>query len=210
MSKLTTLNNNDSKLNYNLKKKIIKSEIKQVLEENTYVCCKYPLSDVFFSISNVFNIPTAAKIIPNLFIGNIKMANNNTFLENNNIQNVIIVSNKTYPTKYDNITYNYVEVSSKGNGENLELFFEKMDASVDILEDFLRNNEKVLVVCPNGNQRASTLICCYLMKYFKLDSFESIKFIKNRSPNSFLFFPFYHKTIDKFNKFLEDEEWNIL
>ena len=158
----------------------------------TYLFCK------IFIINNVnflFKKENGGKI----YLGDMITSTDAHFLENNNIEVIINCTNdlpfnnnykiKNYRCGISDLTLN----SEKEN----QLYKEKINYFLEIIDKALNNNKNILIHCRNGMQRSAAMVASYLIKYNNLTKDEAIIYIKNKRWIAF-------KPINIFDSLLSD------
>ena len=57
--------------------------------------------------------------------------------------------------------------------------------SINFIHKNILNDNPVLVFCDSGNQKASTIIAAYLIKYGRTNADDAIKMIRSKNKTSF-------------------------
>jgi len=122
---------------------------------------------------------SCCEIIPNLWLGNIKSAQNNNFFEKYNIQ-IVINCSKDIPF-FSNYTTN-IRISINDNLEDSEIdkMYTYLNNSSNLINKNLLLNNGVLVHCFAGKQRSACIIAAYLIKYCNMSLKDSIQAIKSK------------------------------
>ena len=139
---------------------------------------------IIYSIFELFKINHCNKIIPNLYLGNYHSVN---------LNNYDLIVNCTRDLKDDFIKADKIRIPIQDNYifKNNEII-EYLD-KLDIIDNYLNNNKKVLVFCKFGFQRSTTIILLYLMIKKNLKKNDAINLIKtNRSISYFILNNFSH------------------
>lgn len=124
------------------------------------------------------------EIIPNLWLGNIKIAQNNTFFEKYNIDCVINCSNDI--PFYSNYTTNIrIAVNDNLKSSEIDKMYSYLHKACDIINKYLSLNKKILVHCYAGKQRSACVIAAFLIKYADMTLKNSIIAIKSKRLISF-------------------------
>jgi protein-tyrosine phosphatase len=130
------------------------------------------------------------EIIPNLYLGNSTAAekySNNFDIIINVTPNIPFYSKKT---KNIRISVN----DDLTNNSNLILAVET-EKILPYLNDYLKNNKKVLIHCRAGMQRSATLVASYLIRYKKYDIEQAKKIIKNKRNIAFVPYTNFNNTL---------------
>lgn len=142
-------------------------------------------------VCNNYMIP----IIPNLWIGNIDKAQDIDLINNNNInilinccknQNIPIQKSVYYPP---NIKIHLCDSILK-----------KANYYTDLIEEYLKNENKILIFCETGIQQSPTLVGCYLIRYTRLEHSYVINSLKSKNPVFFTPNIEYLSLLDAFTK----------
>ena len=116
----------------------------------------------------MLSIPNDAdETLDNLWLGNIKVANDPVFFRNHNIDTVINCTDDIpFPDFYSSYHIQAVRfpLSSVDTKKNNYLLARKIDDVERILNDALKRGKHVLVHCFEGRQRSATLIAYHIMK----------------------------------------------
>jgi dual specificity phosphatase 12 len=124
------------------------------------------------------------EIIPNLWLGNIKIAQNNNFFEKYNIDCVINCS--TDIPFYSNYTDNIrISINDNLKSSEIDKMYSYLDKASDIINKYLLLNKKILVHCYAGKQRSACVIAAFLIKYAGMTLKNSIIAIKSKRLISF-------------------------
>ena len=123
------------------------------------------------------------EIIPNLFLGNIEIANNVDFIIKNKINCVFNCTiNKPF-IKHKQIKYKYrIPIKDDKTDEEGYLLHCILDDIVELINKHLKNNDIILVHCFAGRQRSPSCILGYLIKYYGYTLNEGLSYLKSKSP----------------------------
>ena len=136
------------------------------------------------TFDNLFNEPGIniinkffIQIIPNLWIGNIERAQDVDLIKDKGInimincctnQGIPIQKTVSYPT--------YIKFRNCNN------IITDSNYYVDLIEEYLKSNKKILVFCETGIQNSPALVGCYLIKYSRLEYNSVIKSMYSKNP----------------------------
>lgn len=120
------------------------------------------------------------QIIPNLWIGNIDKAQDIELLKENGITILInCCSNQEIPIQ-KTVTYpKYIKFRNCDNIITNSNYF------VDLIEQYLKSNKKLLIFCETGIQNSPALVACYLIKYTRLEYNSVVKSMYSKNPMFF-------------------------
>lgn len=144
---------------------------------------------LIYFIFEILKIKHYNEILPNLFIGNYYSINlqkydlivnctkdlNDSFVKSKKIR---IPINDNYLFKNNEIL-NYIHF-------------------LDLIDENLKNNKKVLVFCKFGFQRSATITLLYLILKKKINKSEAIGLIKNQRTISFFLLNNFKHIIEKY------------
>ena len=126
----------------------------------------------------------ATKVLPHLFLGNMRDASDMDVLSRLNIRYILNVTAK--PPQYTigpGFRYKHLEAADNGL-QNIRQFFEE---AFEFIDEAKENNTGVLVHCQAGISRSPTIAVAYLMKHYPMPMSDAYKFVKLRrsiiSPN---------------------------
>lgn len=122
---------------------------------------------------------SVCEVIPGLWLGNIKIAQNLHFFETNNIHCVLNCS-KDIPFFCDKCENIRISVDDNLKIEEIDKLYEYFDKAADFINSKLLNNKNILVHCYAGKQRSASIIIVYLMKYCDLSLKNSIIVLKSK------------------------------
>ncbi len=91
----------------------------------------------------------------------------------------------------------------KKNIEHYELvkMYQYLIECIDFINKNILNDKPVLVYCDNANQKSSTVIAAYLIKYGKVNADTAVKMVRSKNKTSF------YPSIDFYNslKMMEND-----
>jgi len=127
---------------------------------------------------NLYSRNEADEILPNLFLGNMFCASNESFLREKRISKILIVGkglNRSYPLKFE-----YMEIPVEDEpDENLLPYFE---ACIEFIDSGLSKKQAVLVHCAAGVSRSSTVVIAYLMRTQNMSFSDALSFVTDKRP----------------------------
>ena len=118
------------------------------------------------------------EIVPNLWLGNLASAYDRGFLHNYKIKHILTIyeafDNKY---KYKDINYLVFPIRDKDMcGNNMNDFFDKTS---NFIYQALQKKEGVLVHCKKGHHRSAAATAAFLIKYYKFEYDDAVKYINN-------------------------------
>ena len=155
-------------------------------------------------INKIARIDDHNMIIPNLYLGNIKSANDIHFLKENNIQTIInCTENEPFHEYFDDKSKYRLNINDSRETHNINRFKEQIFEIIDLIDDSIINNKPVYVHCYWGLMRSATVIASYLIKKYKLSSKDAITLVKEQRPMAI-------SSLYNFNEVLDLVEKNYL
>jgi protein-tyrosine phosphatase len=142
---------------------------------------------------------SVCEVMPGLWLGNIKIAQNLSFFETNNIHCVINCSKDIpfYCNKCENIR---ISVNDDLKISEINKLYEYFDKAADFINSRLLDNKNILVHCYAGKQRSASIIVVYLMKYCDLSLKNSIIVLKSKREIVFTPTINFRKSLLKYEK----------
>lgn len=142
---------------------------------------------------------SVCEVMPGLWLGNIKIAQNLSFFETNDIHCVINCSKDLpfYCNKCENIR---ISVNDDLKISEINKLYEYFDKAADFINSRLLYNKNILVHCYAGKQRSASIIVVYLMKYCDLSLKNSIIVLKSKREIVFTPTINFRKSLLKYEK----------
>jgi protein tyrosine/serine phosphatase len=136
-------------------------------------------------INKIASIDDYNMIIPNLYLGNIKAANDIDFLKKYNILAIVNCTENDNFSNYfkDKLKFRLCIKDSK-DANNMNKFQNDIIDSINFIEESLNNNKPVFVHCYWGLMRSATVIAAYLIKKYNISKLDAINIIKEQRPMS--------------------------
>lgn len=136
---------------------------------------------------------SAAEILPNLWLGNIKASRNRDFIRSANI-NCIVNCTKNYDFDTEAILPDTkkirIAVSDTGTPEANKAMADILDRAVTYIHKRLVCGDRVLVHCYAGKQRSPAIVVAFIMKYCEWSFKESLEAVqkswKDACPDHYL------------------------
>jgi protein tyrosine phosphatase len=120
------------------------------------------------------NFNEATEIIPGLYLSGIEGIKE---IRENGISYVISLMKNT-PIFDSDIKHMKIEIDD-GYGQDIHKYFHETHIFID---EAFANNKNILVHCRMGISRSATIIISYIMKRYKIQLDEAIKFVKRKRP----------------------------
>ncbi|KAJ7988024.1 hypothetical protein DPEC_G00319340 [Dallia pectoralis] len=119
-------------------------------------------------------------ILPFLYLGNERDAQDAHLLQRYNIGYVLNVTTHLPLYHYDTGLFAYKRLpATDSNKQNLRQYFEE---AFEFIEEAQRANMGVLIHCQAGVSRSATIVIAYLMKHTWMTMTDAYKFVKTRRP----------------------------
>lgn len=121
----------------------------------------------------------AAEVLPFLYIGNARDAQDLRVLQALGITRVLNVTAHLPGYHQDSgICYKTLPAMDSGH-QNLRQFF---DEAINFIDEARESGDRVLVHCQAGVSRSPTIVIAYLMKHTRMAMVDSYKYVKARRP----------------------------
>lgn len=148
---------------------------------------------------------TCTEIIPNLWLGSLKDAQDLNFLKTANIQTVV---NCTKDIDFYNPKLNNIRIPVDDNLEydQITLLYTYLNKIADVIHSSLRKHEPVLVHCFAGKQRSCSVIAAFLMKHLRLSFSEAAMLMKTKREICFEPTVNFRKALEEFEMKLKKTE----
>jgi protein tyrosine/serine phosphatase len=133
------------------------------------------------------------KIINNLYLGN------KNSLESYNLHKYSLIINCTPDIPMFEACKNSIRLPVKDDPyESDKLYTLIYDTSVlNIIDETLKKEEKVLIHCSMGIQRSCAIVACYLIVYNSMTPIAAITYIRHKRPIAFFGQVNFIKTIER-------------
>jgi len=126
-----------------------------------------------------------AEIIPNLWIGNIRHAQNLEFLAKHKITTIINCTTKyPFPSSHSlNIKKIRLPVRDRGVEQDFDVMLQCLHQIVPVIFQYLEQGERILIHCYAGCHRSVTVVLAFLVKYADMQLQEAIDTLQSKWPN---------------------------
>ncbi len=136
-------------------------------------------------VNKIARIDDYNMIIPNLYLGNIKSANNVEFLKDNNILSIVnCTENEPFNDYFDDKSKFRLKVNDSREKENISKFKKEIFECINFIEESISNNKPVYVHCYWGLMRSATVVASYLIKRYGLSAKDAINLVKEKRPRA--------------------------
>jgi len=144
-----------------------------------------------------------SQILSNLWLGDIRIAKNKLFFNENNI-NIVINCSKDIPF-YSNYTENIrISVDDSLEDKDINLLYKYIPKAVEYINNNIIESKNILVHCYAGKQRSASIVVAYLMKYGNMNLKDSILAICSKREIAFTPGINFKKTLIKYEKSLKE------
>ena len=126
------------------------------------------------------------ELLPNIWIGDYKDCGNLLSFTECNINSLINCCNRE-PFVINNILKYDIELNKD---EDMRVIIDILHKVVDYIREQLSKNKFILIYSLHGDQKATTIAACYMMKYGKMEPKNVINAICSKKNNEF--YPILH------------------
>lgn len=157
--------------------------------------------------TNDFNM-----IVPNLYLGNIKCASNQDFLNNYNIEAIInCTENEPFHEYFEYKPKLRLSIKDNKEIENIEKFKSEIIDCIDFIDNYLEEDKAVYVHCYYGLLRSATVVAGYLIKKYNLSHEDAIRIVKEQRPYSMVSLYNFNEVLKHVeNIYLKNHENNMI
>lgn len=122
-------------------------------------------------------------IVPNVFLGNMKMASDLDFLEKNNIQAILnCTPDLEYHQYFDDKPKFRLNVNDSRDKENIIKLKTDIINGIDFIDNCIEQNKPVYVHCYWGLMRSATLVAGYIIMKYNVSSDDAISIVRSQRP----------------------------
>lgn len=151
-----------------------------------------------FFDSNTY-IQNQDEIIKNLWVGNYISAVDEDFLNKNNIKLIINLSKTIDFTTLPDIYKYRIAINDNLSEESNLGMINHFEYSYNLIDNFLKSSQGVLIHCRAGSQRSATLAALYLMKKYNIRSKKAMDIVKSQRKIAFYIRPNFLPVFNHFD-----------
>jgi len=148
-------------------------------------CCYVSVSDLISITDHISPSPSIdidsyeiSEILPGLYLGNARDAQDRNLLKQNDIKSIINISTHIPCYYNDDYSFDYLQLNCQDSSqENLLQYFDK---TFEYIQKKLSFKENILVHCQGGISRSPSFVIGYLMKHHSKSFNEAYLFVKER------------------------------
>lgn len=123
------------------------------------------------------------EIVHGLWLGNLKSAYDKGFLYNYKIKHILtLYEDFDYTKKYKGINYLIIPIRDKDMCNNVDTNIKLFEQTSEFIYNALKNKENILVHCKKGHHRSGAAVAAFLIKYYKFEYENAIKYINKIRP----------------------------
>jgi predicted protein tyrosine phosphatase len=136
-------------------------------------------------VNRIANIDDYNIIVPNVFLGNMKMASDLDFLQKNNIQAILnCTPDLEYHQYFEDKPKFRININDSKNIENINKFKSEVINGINFIEGCVEENKPVYVHCYWGLMRSATLVAGYIIKKYNVSREDAISIVKSQRPRA--------------------------
>lgn len=144
-------------------------------------------------------------ICPNLYLGNVKSAQNTELLKKHNINSIVNCTKDIPIHSYFKIkSYYRIDIEDSKELSNIEEFKSKIIDAAYFINEQINDNKNVIVHCYWGLMRSPTVIGAYLIMKYHMSTEDVIKFIQEKKCMTFSNIYNFKSILLEFEKYCED------
>ena len=120
------------------------------------------------------NEKDVTEVLPNLWLGNYKVAMNRKFIDKFNIKYIINITTDS-PNMFSHVQYLHVPIKDKHTcGKNMNKFY---DDTTNYILQGLKQGCGVLVHCKRGHHRSASVVAAFLMRFLNIEYLAAVTYI---------------------------------
>jgi protein-tyrosine phosphatase len=128
---------------------------------------------------------SATEMLPNLWITDVKMALNQRFLRDNQIE-VAINCTKDRPfSSKEGLVCHRLPINDTGQYHDTVNLYQYLPKITSVLGKYYYQRQPIIVYCEDGRQRAPTVIAAFIMRFLGMDWPNAVKMIQSKRGSSF-------------------------
>ena len=136
-------------------------------------------------VNRIANIDDYNIIVPNVFLGNMKMASDLDFLQKNNIQAILnCTPDLEYHKYFEDKSKFRLNINDSRDIENINKFKSEVIDGINFIEGCVEENKPVYIHCYWGLMRSATLVAGYIIKKYNVSSEDAISIVKSQRPRA--------------------------
>ena len=136
-------------------------------------------------VNRIANIDDYNIIVPNVFLGNMKMASDLDFLQKNNIQAILnCTPDLEYHQYFEDKSKFRLNINDSRDIENINKFKSEVIDGINFIEECVEENKPVYVHCYWGLMRSATLVAGYIIKKYNISSEDAVSIVKSQRPRA--------------------------
>jgi hypothetical protein len=169
-----------------------------MFNKGIYNLLSYARNKKSLNIINQFaKIDNYNLIAPNLYLGNITGSLDKNFLETCKIEAIVnCTENEPYSEYFEDKLKFRLSINDSKNPENIQKFKDNIIDTINFIDSAIENDKPVFIHCYWGLMRSATVVACYLIKRYHIDSNEAISIIKMQRPMALVSFYNFNEILD--------------
>ena len=130
----------------------------------------------------------AVKVLPNVWLGDHRAAQNESFFQNENIT-AVLNATPNVPNLFknnDSIEYMRIPVYDSFEKRDCNKMYQYFPVITEyIYKSTVIEKKNILVNCYAGRQRSAACIASYLIKYYSMTPIQAMEFLLKKKPDAF-------------------------
>ncbi len=136
-------------------------------------------------VSYIASIDDYNMVFPNIYLGNIRGANDTVFLNKNGIESIVnCTEEEPYNIYFDNKSKYRLSVSDSKDVNNIHNFKMQIVDCIIFIDECLTNNKPIYIHCYWGLMRSACVVASYLIMKYRICKEDAIRIIKEQRPRA--------------------------
>lgn len=150
---------------------------------------------------NIFGVESCHKMIENIYLGDERCSQDQSFMKQENIK--VVVNCSRHLDFYIQDGYKYrIPVDDNFSYASIQIMYTYIIKLVPIINNHVDKGEAILIHCRAGIQRSATFLTALFMYRYNLSKKKAMEFVKYKRPITFLPGSNFGLSLDLYEEYL--------